>query len=170
MVPCHIIYRRHGLAMPYRIVVPHDYGPEADTALAWAGSLLKTTGGTLVLLHVILVPAPPIKKMPMIPELRPTEDPDASLEKLRALAEKHSQPAEVDVFETSDAGPGIVQRSRDLGADLIAIGVQTKARGGLSRAILGSVVDYVVWHAYCPVVAVRTGPPDPPSASKLPST
>lgn len=156
--------------MPYRIVVPHDYGPEADTALAWAGSLLKSTGGTLMLLHIILVPAPPIKKMPMIPALRPTEDPEVSLDMLRALAEKHRQPAEVDVFETNDAGPGIVRRSRELGADLIAIGIQTKARGGLSRAILGSVVDYVVWHAHCPVVAVRTGPPDPPSAPVLPRT
>jgi nucleotide-binding universal stress UspA family protein len=156
--------------MPYRIVVPHDYGHEADGALAWAGSLLKSTGGTLVLLHVILVPAPPIKKMPMIPALRPTEDPDDSLEKLHALAEKHSQPAEVNVFETSDAGPGIVQRSRELGADLIAIGASAKGRGGFSRAILGSVVDYVVWHAHCPVVAVRIGPQDAASTPKLPET
>jgi nucleotide-binding universal stress UspA family protein len=154
--------------MPYRIVVPHDYGPEADGALAWAGSLLKSTGGTLVLLHVILVPAPPIKKMPMIPALRPTEDPDASLVKLRAIAEQYSQPSEVDVFETNDAGPGIVERARSLGADLIAIGAETKGRGGLSRAILGSVVDYVVWHAYSPVVAVRTGRPAPGLSPKLP--
>jgi nucleotide-binding universal stress UspA family protein len=141
--------------MAYRIVVPHDYGPEADTALAWAGALLKSTGGNLVLLHVILVPAPPIKKMPMIPAHRPTEDPDESLEKLRALAELHSHPAEVDVFETNDAGPGIVTRARSLGANLIAVGVPAKGRGSLSRAILGSVVDHVVWHASCPVVVVR---------------
>jgi nucleotide-binding universal stress UspA family protein len=146
--------------MAYRIVVPHDYGPEADGALAWAGALLKSTGGTLVLLHVILVPAPPTKKVPLIPALRLTENPDDSLEKLRALAEQHNQQAEVDVVETSDAGPGIVQRARELGAELIAIGVQAKGRGGLSRAILGSVVDYVVWHASCPVVAVRPGDPN----------
>jgi nucleotide-binding universal stress UspA family protein len=141
--------------MAYRIVVPHDYGPEADGALAWAGALLKSTGGTLVLLHVILNPAPPVKKVPLIPALRLTEDPDVSLEKLRALAERHNQPAEVDVFETSDAGPGIVTRAQELGADLIAIGVPAKGPGALSRAILGSVVDHVVWHASCPVVAVR---------------
>jgi nucleotide-binding universal stress UspA family protein len=143
--------------MAYRIVVPHDYGPEADGALAWAGALLQSTGGTLVLLHIILVPAPPTKKVPLIPALRLTENPEDSLDKLRALAEKHNQPAEVDVFETNDAGPGIVERARELGADLIAIGVPAKGRGGLSRAILGSVVDHVVWHASCPVVAVRPG-------------
>jgi nucleotide-binding universal stress UspA family protein len=143
--------------MRQRIVVPHDYGAEADSALAWAGSLLTSTGGSLVLLHVILIPAPPIKGMPMIPALRPTEDPAASLERLRAVAEKHSQAAEVDVFETNDAGPGIVARARQLDADLIAIGAEAKGRGGLSRAIRGSVIDHVVWNAHCPVVVVRAG-------------
>jgi len=141
--------------MAYRIVVPHDYGPEADNALAWAGSLLRTAGGTLVLLHVILVPAPPTRKVPLIPALRLTEDPGQSQQRLLELAARHGVPAEVAVFETSDAGPGIVSRARELGADLIAIGVNAKGRGGLSRAILGSVVDHVVWHAACPVVAVR---------------
>jgi nucleotide-binding universal stress UspA family protein len=153
--------------MPYRIVVPHDYGADADGALAWAGALLRSTGGSLVLLHVILVPAPPIKKVPMIPALRPTEDPAQSLEQLRALAEKHSQAAEVDVFETSDAGPGIVERARQLGAELIVIGAQEKGRGGLSRALLGSVIDQVVWNAHCPVTVVRAG--SPASTPRLPT-
>jgi nucleotide-binding universal stress UspA family protein len=143
--------------MAYRIVVPHDYGPEGDNALAWASALATAAGGTLVLLHVILVPAPPTKRVPLIPALRLTESPDDSLVKLRELAERHGHAAEVDVFETNDAGPGIVARAKELGADLIAIGVHTKGRGGLSRALLGSVVDYVVWNAACPVVAVRSG-------------
>ena len=37
--------------MAYRIVVPHDYGPEGDNALAWAAALVKSAGGTLVLHH-----------------------------------------------------------------------------------------------------------------------
>lgn len=141
--------------MSYRIVVPHDYGPEADHALEWASQLIRASGGTLVLLHVILYPAPPVRKMPMIPALRPTEDPEDSVHKLRETAERHGVPAEVDVFETSDAGPGIVARARELRADLIAIGVPVPGRGGLYRAIMGSVVDQVVWHASCPVVVVR---------------
>lgn len=141
--------------MAYRIVVPHDYGPEADQALEWAAGLIKSAGGTLVLLHVILFPAPPVRKMPMIPVLRPTEDPEESLQKLSEVAGRHGVPAEVDVFETSDAGPGIVARAQELGADLIAIGVPVPGRGGLYRAIMGSVVDQVVWNAACPVIVVR---------------
>ena len=28
--------------MAYRIVVPHDYGPEADYALEWAAALIRS--------------------------------------------------------------------------------------------------------------------------------
>ena len=142
--------------MAYRIIVPHDYGPEADSALEWAAALIKSAGGSLVLLHVILVPAPPIRKMPMIPALRPTEDPDGSLAKLRETAAPYGVPVEVDVFETNEAGAGIVERTKELGGEIIVIGGSAQGRGGLSRALLGSVVDYVVWNAFCPVVVVRS--------------
>ena len=147
--------------MAYRIVVPHDYGPEGDVALAWAAELIAAAGGTLVLLHVILVPAPPVRKVPMIAALRPTEDPDESLRKLRQVADRQRVATEVDAFETHDAGPGIVSRAKELYADLIAIGVSVPGRGGLSRALLGSVVDHVVWNASCPVVVVRPRPSEP---------
>src|ERR1700722_8583979 len=111
--------------MPYKIVVPHDYGPDADHALEWAASLIKSAGGSLVLLHVILVPAPPIAKVPMIPALRPIEDPDSSIAKLNETAARHGVPTEVDVFQTNDAGPGIVQRSKELGANLVVIGASS---------------------------------------------
>jgi nucleotide-binding universal stress UspA family protein len=141
--------------MPYRIVVPYDYGPDADRALEWGAALIKSAGGSLVLLHVILFPAPPIPKVPMIPALRPTEDPDASMARLRDAAIRLGVPAEFDVFTTSDAGPGIVRRAAELGADLIAIGGGT-GRGGLSRALRESVIDHVVWHASSPVVVIRS--------------
>jgi nucleotide-binding universal stress UspA family protein len=38
-------------------------------------------------------------------------------------------------------------------ADLIVMG--THGRGGVKRLVLGSVADYVVRHASCPVVTVR---------------
>ena len=50
---------------------------------------------------------------------------------------------------------GIVARARELRADLIAMGSPAQGHGGLYRAIMGSVVDQVVWHATCPVVVVR---------------
>jgi len=146
--------------MTYRIVVPHDYSPEADLALDWAATLVRSAGGSLVLLHVILVPAPPIPKLPMIPALRPVENPNVSHGMLKETAAQRGIDAEIALIETSDAGPGIVTRSRELGADLVVLGGSDPGRSTLSRAIRGSVIDYVVWHASSPVVVVRGGKAD----------
>ena len=50
--------------------------------------------------------------------------------------------------------PGQVLSAADAhNAELIVMG--THGRGGVKRLVLGSVADYVVRHASCPVVTVR---------------
>jgi nucleotide-binding universal stress UspA family protein len=49
-----------------------------------------------------------------------------------------------------DPGATLCQYAREIGARAIVIG--TRGRGGLKRAVLGSVSDYVVRNAPCPVV------------------
>ncbi|MBI3967758.1 MAG: universal stress protein [Chloroflexi bacterium] len=56
------------------------------------------------------------------------------------------------------AGEVIVQRARELGADLIAM--TTHGRGGLGRVIFGSVADEVLRHAPCPILLVRVSDRD----------
>jgi nucleotide-binding universal stress UspA family protein len=51
-----------------------------------------------------------------------------------------------------DAGSALCALAAELGADAIVIG--TRGRGGFKRALLGSVSDYVVRNAPCPVVVV----------------
>jgi nucleotide-binding universal stress UspA family protein len=46
----------------------------------------------------------------------------------------------------------IVQRAREIGADLIVIG--THGRRGIAHVVLGSVAERVVQHAPCPVLTV----------------
>lgn len=48
----------------------------------------------------------------------------------------------------------IVGLAKDLEADLIVVG--SRGHGGLRRAIEGSVSDFVVRRAHCPVMIVRT--------------
>jgi nucleotide-binding universal stress UspA family protein len=48
-------------------------------------------------------------------------------------------------------GPALIELAEQLPASVIVIG--TRGHGGLRRAVLGSVSDYVVRHAPCPVVA-----------------
>jgi nucleotide-binding universal stress UspA family protein len=47
----------------------------------------------------------------------------------------------------------IVGLAEELGAGLIVVG--SRGRGGLRRALMGSVSDSVVRHAPCPVMVVR---------------
>ena len=47
----------------------------------------------------------------------------------------------------------IVHLSEDLGVGLIVMG--SRGRGGMRRALMGSVSDAVVRHAHCPVLVVR---------------
>jgi nucleotide-binding universal stress UspA family protein len=47
----------------------------------------------------------------------------------------------------------IVALAEELGARLIVLG--SRGRGGVKRALMGSVSDSVVRHAHCPVMVVR---------------
>jgi nucleotide-binding universal stress UspA family protein len=55
-----------------------------------------------------------------------------------------------------EAGDGIVAAAHSEGADLIVVG--SHGRSGVSRFFIGSVSDYVVRHARCPVMVVRGKP------------
>jgi nucleotide-binding universal stress UspA family protein len=49
----------------------------------------------------------------------------------------------------------IVGLAEEIGAGLVAVG--SRGRGGIRRALMGSVSDSVVRHAHCPVLVVRDG-------------
>lgn len=65
-----------------------------------------------------------------------------------------SAPADVEtrVIE-GEPGPALCRLAADVGASALILG--SRGRGGLKRAFLGSVSDYVVRNAPCPVVVSR---------------
>jgi nucleotide-binding universal stress UspA family protein len=52
-----------------------------------------------------------------------------------------------------DAGPALCDLARDRNASAVVMG--SRGRGGIKRALLGSVSDYVVRNAHCPVIITR---------------
>ena len=69
--------------------------------------------------------------------------------------------ADVDTkILTGEPASSICDYAEEIDAAAIVMG--TRGRGGIKRALLGSVSDYVVRHASCPVVV--TGPRDDESA------
>lgn len=67
----------------------------------------------------------------------------------RTVAQIGSADAEQVVLE-GDPGAALCSFADEVGADAIVMG--SRGRGGVKRALLGSVSDYVVRHAPCPVV------------------
>jgi nucleotide-binding universal stress UspA family protein len=82
-------------------------------------------------------------------EQRSRELLDAEVERVRSaggtVAEAHLIMGEV--------AREIVHLAEDLRAGLIVMG--SRGRGGIRRALMGSVSDSVVRHAHCPVMVVR---------------
>lgn len=122
----------------YRVVVPTDFSACAEEAWALAQRVAQVSGSELVLVHVL--------EAPLDSEARET------LEQWAAKARQRGLKART-VVRTGTPHQEIVALATDERADLVVIG--THGRGGLNRALLGSVADRVVRLAPCPVLTVR---------------
>ena len=141
--------------MQPQIVVAYDFGHASDKALEWAVEMQRGLGGLPVHVVHVLNPVPLIGVESVLPAL--SEDDVAEVrEELKRAVREHGVTANTEVVVAQFTGEAILEAARRLGADLIVMG--THGRGGLRRVALGSVAEYVVRHADCPVVTVRGEP------------
>jgi nucleotide-binding universal stress UspA family protein len=143
-----------------KILFPTDFSEASQHALAWAASLARDNGATLVIAHV---EEPPITygggEM-----YYPLEEPDRDTLR-ESLA--HVMPADPLVLcehklLVGDPASAIVSAAESEGADLIVMG--THGRTGLTRLLMGSVAEAVVRRAPCPVLTVKQ-PAEVPAGS-----
>jgi nucleotide-binding universal stress UspA family protein len=150
---------------PTKVLLATDGSKEAQLAAKTAADLAQKTGSELHVVHVFgIAPVGP----PVYPEAI-----DLQGEALEEEAEERSseqrarEVLEAEVGKLRSAGgtlveahliegriaPEIVALAEEIGAGLIVMG--SRGRGGIRRALMGSVSDSVVRHAHCPVLVVR---------------
>lgn len=139
-----------------RVLVAYDNTDGARAALAAVGPLVRAANAEIVVLQVLNpridaanVRAPTTAEAMVQVSAQARAAIEAQLAELglRAEVRVETEPRDEDDAET------IVRIAREAGADMIAIG--SRRAGGLSGAVLGSVVRSVVQHAHCPVIVVR---------------
>lgn len=81
---------------------------------------------------------------------------EVTKEAVVSLGRPAGEGVETVVIE-GDAGPALCKFASEVEA--VAVIVGSRGRGGLKRAFLGSVSDYVVRNAPCPVVVTRAAGP-----------
>jgi nucleotide-binding universal stress UspA family protein len=141
-----------GLApLTRRIVVGVDGSPSSTAALTWAAEEAESTGATLELIHTWEWMAS--SGWAMVPSnFDPRED-------ARTVLNQAADPVRL-LFPGLELTTRVVEgRASDaltrasLGAELLAVGC--RGHGEASGMVLGSVSDYCVTHASCPVLIMR---------------
>ena len=153
---------------PTKVLLATDGSGEAGLATLTAADLAQKTGSEL---NVILVldGAPTAMLYPEATDPEGVEQRDPILEEEfeRRSEQRGREVLDAEVERARSAGgtveqahlamgePAreIVHLAEDLGAGLIVVG--SRGRGGMRRALMGSVSDAVVRHAHCPVMVVR---------------
>lgn len=133
------------------ILHPTDFSEGCEASLRVARALARDLGARLVLFHVVpygfyanemTVPVDPgVYREALDEERQLIDGPDLKY------------PVEVRLAR-GDAAEEILRSAAELDCGLIVMG--THGRTGLSRLLMGSVTEYVVPRADCPVLAVKT--------------
>ena len=150
---------------PTKVLLATDGSEEAELASRTAVDLAKSTGSELHVVYVWEAANPYVDAVelagdePVNPghdaelrrnfERRAREMLDAETERVRAaggtVAQAHLRMGKAD--------REVVALAEEVGARLVVTG--SRGRGGVRRALMGSVSDSVVRHTHCPVLVVR---------------
>jgi nucleotide-binding universal stress UspA family protein len=151
--PCPVlVVREEPLAFPTRILLATDGSEEAKLAATTAAAL---AGGTDSELHVVTV-GPFIPTVFAATEEEPgrmAREARRTLDEQVGLIEAAGEGVAQAHLRLGGAAEEIVALAEDIEAGLIAMG--SRGRGGIRRALMGSVSERVVRHAHCAVLIIR---------------
>jgi nucleotide-binding universal stress UspA family protein len=135
-----------------RIVVGIDGSPASAAALDWAAHQAELTGATVEAVTTWKWPTSYGMAVPLPNDYNPADDAGKVLEgAVAAVRSAHPGLTVTTVATEGPAAPALLEAAT--GATLLVIG--TRGHGELAGMLLGSVSEYCVAHAKCPVVVVR---------------
>lgn len=147
-----LVVRGQPVSFPTKILLATDGSEEANLAASTTAELAEDSDSELHVVHVGTA-------VPMYFAATEEEPGRAAREARKALDDQ------VEKLEAADGtvarahltfgGPPeeIIALAEAIGAGLIVMG--SRGRGGIRRALMGSVSDSVIRHAHCPVFVVR---------------
>ena len=154
-----------------KVLIAYDGSEEASAAAKVAAEIADATGSELHLLLVVASePYPQPFEYVSYEEAEVWEAWEANLkrdeEQARSLVEWQARRMEAEGVKGAQAhlsfgrpDEEIVRLAEELDAGLVVVG--NRGRGGIRRALLGSVSDSVVRHAHCPIMVVRSAEVSP---------
>lgn len=140
----------------HKILCPIDFSPGSQGALHLAIRLANEHHAELVVMHVWHVPTTGLGEFPF-PHGLAEQIVGQARRALDAAVQEARQAGVTTVTSQLTKGvPGwtiIAAVNDDPVVDLVVVG--THGRTGLARVLIGSVAEYIVRHAPCPVLVVR---------------
>lgn len=147
--------RDHAMKIIHQILCPIDFSISAAKAAVYAEQLARETDAELLLFHAFDTPT----TWTLSGQEHP-RDPNLQLQLDAVLADS---PHAHKIHRLQHAGvPGevICWMAQERKCDLIVMG--THGRTGLKHMLFGSVAEYVLRHARCPVLTIRDRDLDEP--------
>ena len=143
------------MQMIQRILCPTDFSPAAAGAIDYAERLAEQAGADLYLVHAFDTPV----EMTLAGQTHPL-DPKHQQQLDELLISSPLANRIVRMLHAGPPGEVICWMAQQQVCDLIVMG--THGRSGLKHLLFGSVAEYVLRHARCPVLTIRQRPKDEP--------
>lgn len=134
------------------ILLATDGSPASEPASGQAIDLATQVQARLLVVSVLSASSRPSEAPP---DQAVADSRDSLTSKAQAIVQRAKAAGANAAFLVWEGEPGdaIVAAADAEDADLIIVG--SHGRSGVSRFLIGSVSDYVVRHAHCPVMVVR---------------
>jgi len=141
------------------VVIAIDGSKQAEQAVDWYAKFLHKPDNLVYLVHAPEGPNVEMSKGMNLNEgeiQKMVQKERKETEKIRNKFEEklkaHNMNGQIKTVYNKP-GEAIVTAALDVRADMVVMG--TRGMGTIRRTLLGSVSDYVVHHAHCPVIVCR---------------